>query len=394
MPGGRRSATCSTEKIAELPNSANIDAMKGRAQSILYNRIVEIKSSRKSSKSKKAAATSKKTAGKRSLTRAEIATNLADAGFRRDKPLAAPYAIKKQRAKRDAERATALPKPGELNVIRAESLAKFPWLVHGFSTRQGGVTEEYGGAQLNLGYTKEDKRGNVNRNRELFLRALGAESNGKPWPLVNLSQVHSPVIFRVNGTGGVPHSGDGLITNTPGILIAVKIADCMPIIAVDTVQRAVGVFHAGWRGTAQRTVEKGIGEMRRQFRSDPKNIRVAIGPGIGVCCYQVGEEVIERFRSQFAYADELFEEVFDSHALHVRYPLLFLNQRAPGHGDSAKVPHLDLLKANTQQAIDAGVPEKNIEALNLCTGCRTDIFFSHRKEHVTGRMMAAVGIKK
>lgn len=355
---------------------------------------METKSSRKSSKTKKAGAKAKKGTGhKRSLTRAEIATNLADAGFRRDKPLAAPYAIKKQRAKRDAERATAAPKAGKLNVVQAELLAKIPWLVHGFSTRQGGVTQEYGGAQLNLGYTKEDKRANVERNRELFLRAVGAESKRKPWPLVNLSQVHSPAVFRVNGTDGVPHAGDGLITKTPGILIAVKIADCMPVIAVDMVGRAVGVFHAGWRGTAQRIVEKGIGEMRRQFGSDPKDIRVAIGPGIGACCYQVGDEVIERFQSQFAYADELFEEVFDSHALHVRYPLLFLNQRAPGHGDSAKVPHLDLVKANIRQAIDAGVPEKNIEALNLCTGCRTDIFFSHRKEHVTGRMMAAVGIK-
>lgn len=354
---------------------------------------MSIKSSRKSSKKAKSASQAKKSAGKRSFTREEIAANLADAGFRRDKPLSAPYAIKKQRAKRDAERATAVPKVGKLNVVRAESLAKISWLVHGFSTRQGGVTEEYGGAQLNLGFTKDDKREHVERNRELFIRAVGAKSKGKPWPLVNLSQVHSPAIFRVSGNDGVPHAGDGLITNTPGMLIAVKIADCMPVVAVDTEARAVGVFHAGWRGTVQRIVEKGIGEMRRHFGSDPKNIKVVIGPGICACCYQVGDEVIERFQSQFAYADELFEEVFDSHALHARYPLLFLNQRAPGHGESAKVPHLDLVKANSRQALDAGVPEKNIEALNLCTGCRTDIFFSHRKEQVTGRMMAAVGIK-
>lgn len=364
---------------------------RNAAPVILYNRAVATKSTRKSSAQKKKSARTK--AAKPKLSKAEIAASLADAGFHRDRPLAAPYAIKKQRAQRDAERATASPKRGEVNVLRANSLSGIPWLVHGFSTRQGGVTEEYGGSQLNLGYTKEDTRENVDRNRELFVRALGAETKGKPWPLINLSQVHSPVVFRVGGDLKVPHSGDGLITNTPGVLIAVKIADCMPIIAVDTVRRAVGVFHAGWRGTVQRILEKGIGEMRRQFGSDPQDIRVAIGPGIGVCCYQMGDEVIERFRSQFAYADELFEEVFDSHALHVRYPLLFLNQRAPGHGEPAKVPHLDLVKANTRQAIDAGVPAKNIEALNLCTGCRTDIFFSHRKEQVTGRMMAAVGIK-
>jgi len=332
-------------------------------------------------------------AGKRTITSAEIAANLADAGFERDLPLSAPYAIKQQRAKRDRERATREPKSGSLQVIRAKSLSKIPWLIHGFSTRQGGVTEEYGVNQLNLGVTKEDTQENVVRNRELFLQAIGAETGGKTWPSIQMRQVHSPIVHRVDGRQPHPAAGDGLITNTPGLLIAVKIADCLPVIAVDPSNRAIGVFHAGWRGTAQRIVEKGIGEMRRNFGSNPKDILVAIGPGIGVCCYQIGDEVIEQFRSQFSYADELIEEVFDSHSLHTKYPLLFLNQRAPGHGESAKVPHIDLVKANKRQATDAGVPEKNIEALNLCTACRTDIFFSYRKEHVTGRMLGAVGIK-
>ncbi len=333
-----------------------------------------------------------KPAKKRALTRKQIEANLAEAGFSRERPLSAPYAIKKQRAQRDSERATRTPKPGELTVLRAKSLENIPWLVHGFSTRQGGTTPEYGGNQLNLGVTKEDTHANVDRNRERFLAALAAYSNGKPWPLVQVRQIHSAIIHRVRGSEPHPVAGDGLITDTPGVLLAVKVADCMPVIAVDTVRRAVGVFHAGWRGTVQRIVEKGIGEMRRQFGSDPANIRVAIGQGIGVCCYQVGDEVLEHFRSQFAYADELVEEVFDSHSLHTKYPLLFLNQRAPGHGEPPKAPHLNLVKANTRQAIDAGVPPKNIEALGLCTACRTDIFFSHRKEHVTGRMMGAVGI--
>ena len=378
-------------------NPASSEGTRGLARfrriSFLYNRVVGTKSSRKPIQSKVASRRTNKSGSRKSQSSAEIAASLSDAGFYRDRPLAAPYAIKKQRAKRDAERATPAPKTGKLNVIRAQALKKIRWLVHGFSTRQGGVSEEYGGDQLNLGFTKEDARQNVERNRERFMRALGAETKGKLWPLVNLSQVHSPVVFHVSGKDGVPHSGDGLITNTPGVLIAVKIADCTPVLAVDTARRAVGAFHAGWRGTVQRIVEKGIGEMRRQFGSNPKDIKVVIGPNIGVCCYQVGDEVLDRFRSQFAYADELVEEVFDSHALHVRYPLLFLNQRAPGHGDSAKVPHIDLVKANKRQAIDAGVPEKNIETLDLCTGCRTDIFFSHRKERVTGRMMAAIGIK-
>ncbi len=335
-----------------------------------------------------------KHAVKRPLTSAEIDASLADAGFERKRPLAPPYAIKQQRAARDATKTTRAPKAGGVDVLQAEILGGIPWLVHGFSTRQGGVTEEYGGNQLNLGITKEDTHEEVARNRELFARALGARNDGRLWPLVQMHQIHSPIIHRIRSISDPhPNAGDGLITNTPGVLIAVKTADCIPVIAVDPAHRVVGAFHAGWRGTVQRIVEKGIGEMRRQFGSDPKDIFVAIGPGIGVCCYKVGDEVLEQFRSQFPYADELIEEVFDSHSLHAKYPLLFLNQRAPGHGELPKVPHLDLVKANTRQAIDAGIPEKNIEALNLCTACRTDIFFSHRREHATGRMMAAVGIK-
>jgi polyphenol oxidase len=329
---------------------------------------------------------------KRTITSTEIAANLADAGFERDRPLAPPYAIKQQRARRDRDRETRKPKPGNLQVIQAKSLSKIPWLIHGFSTRQGGVTKEYGGNQLNLGVTKEDSPDNVAHNRESFLRAIGAETKGKTWPSVQMRQVHSPIVHRVDKKGPHPVAGDGLITNAPGLLIGVKVADCLPVIAVDPVHRAIGVFHAGWRGTVQRIVEKGIGEMRRNFASNPKDILVVIGPGIGACCYQVGDEVIEQFRSQFAYADDLIEEVFDSHSLHTKYPLLFLNQRAPGHGEPPKVPHIDLVKANKRQAMDAGVPERNIEALNLCTACRTDIFFSYRKEHLTGRMLGAVGI--
>ncbi|MGE5112949.1 MAG: peptidoglycan editing factor PgeF [Acidobacteriaceae bacterium] len=328
-----------------------------------------------------------------SPTSAEIAANLSDAGFQRERPLAAPYAMKQQRAKRDRERSTLPPSPGGVQILRSELLSQLPWLVHGFSTRQAGVTAEYGGNQMNLGVTKEDTRENVSRNREIFLRALGAESRGKAWPTVQMHQIHSAIIHRVSKAEPHPANGDGLITDEAGLVVGVRIADCIPVVAVDRKRRVLGVFHAGWRGTVQRIVQKGIGEMRRQFGCDPKDIFVAIGPGIGVCCYQVGDEVIEQFRSQFAYADELIEEVFDSHSLHAKYPLLFLNQRAPGHGEPPKVPHLNLMQANLIQAIDAGVPANNIDSLNLCTACRTDIFFSHRKEHITGRMMAAAAIK-
>jgi YfiH family protein len=159
-------------------------------------------------------------------------------------------------------------------------------------------------------------------------------------------------------------------------------------------QRVVGAFHAGWRGTVARVVEKGVGEMRRQFGSSARDLRAAIGPCIRQCCYSVGAEVQTEFQSQFAYANELFEEVFDSNAIHVKYPLLFLNQRAPGHGHLGPEIHLDLVAANRHQLEDAGLYLDHISVVDGCTACDTKRFFSHRAEFgKTGRMMSVVGIR-
>ena len=318
---------------------------------------------------------------------------------------ASASALKTQRAARDREQTSPPPlrAPG-VKVLNSAKLAKIPWLLHGFSTRQGGVTEAYGGRQLNLALTAEDSPENVERNRARLLRKLRAEgapflpafgrSGSETWPLVVLNQVHSAAIHRVQGDRlPAPMAGDGLITSARGILLVVKVADCLPVIVADRRRRAVGVFHAGWRGTVQRIVEKGVGEMRRQLGCNPRDLMAAIGPGIGACCYEIGEQVEDEFDSQFTYSKELFEDVFDSWSLKAKYPMLFLNQRAPGHGEPALSRHLDLVKANRRQLLDAGVPEENIEALNLCTACRTDLFFSYRREHVTGRMLAVVGIR-
>jgi len=280
-----------------------------------------------------------------------------------------------------------------IEVLQAKSLESLPWLVHGFSTRQGGASTCYGGKSLNLGITPDDSRDNVERNRQMFVAAIIGEKSEKP-ALVQLKQIHSSTIHRVTAAITEPLAGDGLITNTPGLLLAVKTADCVPVLVADVAQQAVGAFHAGWRGTAARIVEKGVGEMRRQFGSRPGNLRVAIGPCIRRCCYSVGPEVRAEFESQFAYAQEVFEEVFDSNALHVRYPLLFLNQRAPGHGEPASEIHLDLVEANRRQLLDAGLSENSITVVEGCTACDTARFFSHRAEFgKTGRMMAVIGIR-
>jgi YfiH family protein len=269
-----------------------------------------------------------------------------------------------------------------------------PWLVHGFSTRRGGASTCYSGKSLNLGFTPDDSRENVERNRATFLDAIGASDGpGHPWPLVQLKQIHSAIVHRVDGPVAAL-TGDGLITNTLGIVLAVKTADCVPVLIADAKRHVVGAFHAGWRGTVARIVEKGVGEMRRQFGSEPRDLRAAIGPCVRRCCYTVGDEVVAEFESQFSYAREVLHEVFDSNALHVRYPLLFLNKRAPGHGDPASEIHLDLVEANRRQLLDAGVLEGSISVVEGCTACDTKRFFSHRAEFgKTGRMMAAVGVR-
>jgi polyphenol oxidase len=282
-----------------------------------------------------------------------------------------------------------------VEVLRADAFAKLPWLVHGFSTRQGGVSTCYGGKTLNLGQTEHDTHANVERNRALLLKALGAvNDDGSQWRPVQVRQIHSSIIHRVDAHEVDASAGDGIITNTSGLLLAVKTADCVPVLVADVKRRVVGAFHAGWRGTVARVVEKGVGEMRRQFDSAPRDLRAAIGPCVRKCCYAVGSEVKAEFESQFSYASELFEEVFDSNAIHIKYPLLFLNQRAPGHGDLGPEIHLNLVEANTRQLRDAGLPEDHISVIDGCTACDTSRFFSHRAEFGrTGRMMAVIGIR-
>lgn len=291
----------------------------------------------------------------------------------------------------------------KLNILRASQLKNLAWLVHGFSTRLGGKSRAYRKGDLNLGFTKADSHAVVEQNRAAFLRGLGAISRArrgsrKPshalWPLISLRQIHSDVIRCVDEIPDEPLVGDGLISATPGLLLAIQTADCLPVIIVDTKRHAVGVFHAGWRGTVKRIAEKGIGEMVRCFGSRPRDMKAVIGPGIHGCCYEVGEEVRTKFESQFAYAASLFREVKDSDPVREKYPLLFLTARAPGHSELPKKIYLDLVEANRQQLIAAGVPKKNIENLPLCTNCHPELLFSYRSENgKTGRMMGAVGIR-
>ncbi len=281
-----------------------------------------------------------------------------------------------------------------IQLLRSGKLGRLAWLLHAFSTRPGGVSRVYGGNALNLGFTQQDSRAAVEQNRKIFLKQLGGANGRKIWPLITLRQIHSDSIYHVEGIPQTPLAGDGLVTDTPGLVLAVQTADCFPIILVDRKRRAVGVFHAGWRGTIKRIAEKGVGEMRRHFRSDPRNLVAAIGPGVEGCCYEVGEEVRTRFVAQFAYGSSLFREVKESDPVREKYPLLFLTARAPGHSELPVKLFLDLAEANRRQLLDAGLLAKNIDKIGPCTACHSNMLFSFRADKgVTGRMMAVAGIK-
>jgi len=275
-----------------------------------------------------------------------------------------------------------------IRILQAPGLAKLPWLVHGFSTRQGGVSKLDGKRVLNLGFTEWDARDNVKENRRRLQAGVGAQD----FKLVSLLQFHSDAIMQFESAPTEPARADGSVTKSAGLLLAVQTADCVPILLVDPKNRAVAAVHAGWRGTLARIVEKAIGRMQMQFGSRAADLLAAIGPAIGGCCYEVGTEVAAAFSGQFPNAAEFFDELRTGDEPN---PLQWLNMMPPGHQPPPKKVLLDLPKANRSQLEAAGVPAANIFVSDLCTGCRRDLLFSYRKEGAqSGRMMAVIGIRR
>jgi polyphenol oxidase len=286
-----------------------------------------------------------------------------------------------------------------LQILGLIPFTKLDWLVHGFSTRPGGVSilesqqPECGRPRpekvLNLGYTDWDRPERVDENRRRFANAL----RHPEMPLVALRQIHSDIAHVVAQPFAQPPKGDALASSTPGLLLAIQTADCVPILLVDPRHRAVAAIHAGWRGTLGRIAAKALGRMQMEFATRSADVLVAIGPGIGQCCYEVGPDVVKEFAAQFPRAKSWFEGPFDVLASgEDPNPLPWLTMMPPGHEPPPPRCHLDLKAANAALLIDAGVPPKNIFTSDLCTSCRTDLFFSYRRERTTGRMMSVIGI--
>ena len=230
-----------------------------------------------------------------------------------------------------------------------------PGLRAAMSTKIGGVS----GAQLgmNLSYRVGDRETIVDENRARFLGRLGST----PDRLATAAQCHSADVVRVNAP--VQHeSCDSLITNRAGIMLAVTIADCVPILIYDPVQRVVAAVHAGWRGTAAGIVRATIFALQAEYGCRATNLLAYVGPGAGACCYAVGTEVSGRFEPSVVE-------------------------------DRNGVAYIDLKEENKRQLMNEGVAQGRVFKSPECTICNAERFHSYRRDgNRSGRMMAVIGL--
>ncbi|HKO62894.1 MAG TPA: peptidoglycan editing factor PgeF [Pyrinomonadaceae bacterium] len=246
--------------------------------------------------------------------------------------------------------------------------------VNGFSTRGGG-TSAMPEQSLNLAGFNEDAAENILENRRRFLKLFPGQ-----WALAGCWQVHGSDVRLVQSASDAKPAEDArgetvycdaIVSDALGVLAGVKTADCVPILLADPVTGAYAAVHAGWRGTLARVALKGLEQMRREYGAEAENVVAAIGPAAGACCYEVGTEVIDAFNSEFPREQNLFRPTREGHAC------------------------VDLPCANSNQLTGAGLKPENIFTAPLCTMCRTDLFFSYRREKnvygKVGRLMSVIG---
>jgi YfiH family protein len=247
---------------------------------------------------------------------------------------------------------------------------------NGFSTRFGG-TSPMPENSLNLAGFNEDTAENILENRRRFLKLFGGD-----WALAGCWQVHGSEVRLIGNLGEAKPAEDArgdtvycdaIVSNTRGVLAGVKTADCVPILIGDPGTGAFAAVHAGWRGTLAEVATTALKRLITEYTTKPQDVCVAIGPAAGACCYEVGTDVIDAFKSSFP-SQNLFTETRADHAC------------------------IDLLRANGAQLISAGVDPERISIAPLCTMCRNDLFFSYRREKnvqgKVGRLMSVIGRMK
>ena len=254
-------------------------------------------------------------------------------------------------------------------------LSQIDFIRHAFSTKHGGVsTDEW--TSMNFAFSRGDKAENVIENYKIFSDAVGFDYNS----LVTSSQDHNtyvrPVTKNECGIGIWREkdmlSVDALITNEPNVTLVTHYADCTPLFFVDTVGKAIGLAHAGWRGTVGRIGEEVIKKMTFLYGTNPKDVVVAIGPAISKCCYEVDKDCAENFYNLKDFDNSKF--IFPKN-------------------DGKYM--IDLLETNRQIVMKAGVKEENIVLSDLCTKCNSNLLWSHRATNGhRGTMCAFMCIEK
>jgi len=255
-------------------------------------------------------------------------------------------------------------------LVQSEILGDSNQIVHAFGTRRGGVSRApY--HSLNLGMSVGDDPQAVEENRRRFFGTFGL----RPPQIVRVKQVHGNAVLQVNellvSKQGFPnllldegYEYDSLITDLPDLALVVTTADCLPLLIHDPVHNAIAAVHAGWRGTAKRIAARVLESMAVAYGTDPADCRVAIGPGIRRCCFEVDAPVVDAMKAALSG--------WAAHTL----------------ATSAGRFHVDLAGVNRAILLEMGVSPGRMADVGLCTACRTDLFFSHRAEKPrTGRMM-------
>ena len=254
-------------------------------------------------------------------------------------------------------------------------LEQLPGIVHGFSTRLGGVSQGDVGT-MNLSFSRESSRQNVEENYRRLAKAIGYE----PERLVCSRQTHTTnvrVVTEEDCGIGFCRSGDydnidGLVTNVPGIPLMTFYADCVPLLLADPVHRAIGCAHSGWRGTAANMGKAALEVMKREYGTEAKDVITAIGPSICQDCYEVSEDVIDQFR-----------EVYHRKI----WPDLFYEKQTGKF-------QLNLWEACRQNFLMAGVLPEHISLPDLCTCCNPKFLFSHRASRGNrGNLVAVVMLR-
>lgn len=245
------------------------------------------------------------------------------------------------------------------NVVNGVPYLSYPLLEetgavkHGFSTKLGGVSTG-SCATMNISTTRGDDPEAVAENR----RRIGAAIGVRPEDMTYTHQTHTTnvAVVRAEDRGRRFMETDGLVTNVPGICLVTFYADCVPLFLVDPVKKAIGLSHSGWRGTVGKMGKVTVQAMMREYGSRPEDIVAAIGPSICQDCYEVSEDVIDRFRDSFNEAV---------------WPRLFYRK------ENGKY-QLDLWRANEEVFLEAGIRRENLAVTNLCTHCNQEVLFSHR----------------